>query len=138
MDNENQRIVPKIPLYAAIANYLLSIENCKKHNDSAWGDRHRALLAKLCKEHLPSGSGIDSGSQLDMTRSTSERLVFTFGFHHMNADGFYTNWTDYSVIVTPSLVHTITLRITGQDRNQLKDYLHDVFSETMKEMVDQW
>jgi len=74
----------------------------------------------------PSGSGIDDGTKLDDT-STANKLVFNTGFHHMNENGYYDGWTDHQVIVTPSLAYGFDMRITGRDRNDIKDYLYEVY-----------
>ena len=84
---------------------------------------------------MPSGSGIDSGTKLDFDRSKPNRLVFTAPYHHMNDDGMYDGWTDHDIIVTPDLGFGFDLRITGRDRNQIKDYLGDTFAEALRQDI---
>lgn len=76
---------------------------------------------------LPSGSGIDAGMKLDWDKSKPEKLIFLFSFHHMNEAGYYDGWTDHKLIITPSFSSEFELRITGRNRNQVKDYLYDLF-----------
>jgi hypothetical protein len=125
-----------IPLYAAIASLLSTIERCKKTGNDEWRDRHRDTLDTMLKEHLPSGSGIDRGSELLFDECKSNKLVFSADFHHMNDVGYYDGWSNHTVVVTPSLEHGAVLKITGRDRNDIKDYLHDVFHTTMFTPVD--
>lgn len=82
---------------------------------------------ELLMGNAPHGSGIDSGIQLDDS-STAQKLVFTFGFHHMNDNGMYDGWTYHTAIVTPDLQFGYRLKITGRDRNQIKEYLHEIIS----------
>jgi hypothetical protein len=75
---------------------------------------------------LPSGSGIDSGTKIDLDKSHAEKIIFYFGFHHMDENGFYDGWTEHTLVVTPSFTG-INLRIGGRDRNQIKEYLYDTY-----------
>ena len=76
---------------------------------------------------MPSGSGVDSGTKL-LDNSTPDRLVFQADFHHMDENGFYDGWTEHQIIVTPSLAYGFNVRITGRNRNEIKDYLADLFN----------
>lgn len=82
---------------------------------------------KLLMRDAPSGSGIDCGTKLDSS-STHKKLVFNFSFHHMDEHGFYDGWTNHQAIVTPDLGFGYSLRITGPNPNEIKEYFHDVFS----------
>src|SRR5262245_50499002 len=121
-------------LYQRIATLLQAMDNCRKTNNQEWLDKHGTLLEALCDQYLPSGSGIDRGTKLGGD-STPERLVFDLGFHHMNEYGSYDGWTEHTVIVTPSLANGINLRITGRDRNDIKEYLADVFYTALRQEI---
>lgn len=117
-------------LYKKIASTLQAWKNCTE-NGNDWADRHFERLQEYCKQ-LPSGSGIDTGTALDTDKSTSERLVFEFSFHHMNDVGMYTDWTEHTVTVTPSLAFDFELTFTGEDRDQIFDYFYDIFDEALR------
>jgi hypothetical protein len=85
------------------------------------------IRIKSAMDSAPHGSGIDSGIQLDDS-STAQKLVFTFGFHHMNENGMYDGWTQHKAIITPDLQFGYRLKITGRDRNQIKEYLYEIIS----------
>jgi hypothetical protein len=53
----------------------------------------------------------------------------------MNDAGYYDGWTDHIVIVSPSF-DGIDIKISGRNRNDIKDYLHDVFHAALTEEVD--
>jgi hypothetical protein len=114
-------------IYSKISGLLYAIQNCEQTNNTEWLTKHQDSIQKLCKD-LPSGSGIDNGTKIDMYLSKPEKLVFDVGFHHMDDNGSYDGWTEHKVIVTPSLAWGFEVRITGKDRNDIKSYLHDVYA----------
>jgi len=121
--------------YQEIASRLKAIENCQKGLNSIWEMEHKKVIDDIM-DLAPSGSGIDSGTTLDMMLSTPEHLVFHCSYHHMNENGYYDGWTDHVVHVTPSLTCGFSLRITGTNRNGIKDYLIDVYSTWLDEEVN--
>lgn len=123
-------------LFTAIARALHAQQSCEKSGNAEWFTRHGERIEDLIRQFLPHGSGIDAGIKFDFDASKVDRLVFNFGFHHMNEGGFYDGWTDHSIIVRPSLAFGIDLRITGRDRNAIKEYLYDVFNFAMSQDVD--
>ena len=127
--------------YQVIATAVQARINCGRPNTAGtinqeWPDRWTKTIKEETAK-LPSGSGIDSAPKFDFDASTPEKLVFNFGYHHMNDGGYYDGWTDHSLIVTPSLQFGFHLRITGKDRNQVKDYLYETFQYALSEDVDQ-
>lgn len=123
------------PLYALFASLLDARENCRKSGNNEWLDRHTDRLHELEKEYLPHGSGIDAQCFVDLAESRPNRLVIPFDFHHMDENGYYDGWTSHTAVVTPSLANQIDIRITGRDRNQIKDYLHEVFYNALHAVV---
>ena len=116
--------------YQQISSLLAAIENCKRSNNQEWIGRHMDKLEQLLLETLPHGAGFDAGTTLD-GRSTPERLIFNTSFHHINENGFYTGWTEHQVIITPSLQFGFNMRITGKDKNQIKEYIADVLQAAL-------
>ena len=122
-------------LYKRLAGLISAYNNCVASGNS-WSEKHKEEILKLCEDKLPHGAGIDNGTQIDLERSTDEKLVFTTSYHHMNNVGMYDGWTDHTVIVTASLAHYINIRITGKNRNDIKDYLHEVFLDCLSGEVE--
>ena len=114
-------------LYATFASLIAARLNCVTAHNDEWFEKHSERIAELL-EHMPSGSGIDSGTKINLNASSPEKLVFDTAYHHMNDAGMYDGWTEHTVIVTPSLAFGFNLRITGRDRNGIKEYLHEVYS----------
>jgi hypothetical protein len=119
------------PLVQLIAAHLDAMARCA----AGWRDYHESAIEWLCREHLPSGSGFDSGSTLAFADSRPDRLCFETSFHHMNDSGHYDGWTQHRVIASPSFVLGFELKVTGRDRRQIKDYIAETFSQALSTAV---
>jgi hypothetical protein len=129
-------------LAATIFDLCQAIENCENQpsgytsaagSPHPWLAKHRASLKSACAL-LPSGSGIDNGTKFVQASAATERIQFTCGYHHMNDQGSYDGWTEHVINVKPSW-SGMTITISGSNRNDVKEYLHDVFSETLSTLV---
>lgn len=129
------------PLYQELARLLTAYQNCcspsANESQREWAPKHQATIEAIVKEQMPSGSGIDRGTKLDLDVSSEEKLVFATAFHHMNEGGMYDGWTEHTVICTPSLAFQFRLKVTGRDRNGIKDYLHSTFQEALAAEVSE-
>lgn len=122
-------------LYVRLARLVGAYKRCTSSGND-WAEKHEATILKLVKEHLPSGSGFDSGTDLDLVASSDEKLVFHTHFHHMNDGGMYDGWTDHTVVIKPSLSFGFVMRITGRDRRQIKEYIAESFDIALREEHD--
>jgi hypothetical protein len=118
----------------ALANAIVARANCAKLGNNEWYAKHDATIEHIEKEYLPSGCGIDSGTKVDlseprgMCRSNGKtRIVLVTAYHHMNENGMYDVWTEHEITIVPNLLHGYTLKISGSNRNDIKEYLNDVF-----------
>lgn len=62
------------PLCAAICNAVVARANCAKSGNSEWFDRWSEQLEQLA-QLLPSGSGFDSGTRIDIEQDIVTRVV---------------------------------------------------------------
>ena len=124
----------EVVLYKAVASRLDGYQRSKVGNKPEWSREHEVILNQLL-DRLPSGAGWDCGVKLDLDASNPEKLVFYGSFHHMDDKGYYDGWTDHTIIVKPSLFTEITLKVTGRNRNGIKDYLHQMFHESLTQMI---
>ena len=125
-------------LYVELARTIRAYENCSNsdhENHREWKLKHAARLGELVHEHMPSGSGVDNGTSLNLEKSSGEKLVFETSYHHMNDAGMYDGWTEHTVVVTASLMFGFNLRITGRNRNDIKEYLVSLFQESLLKEV---
>jgi hypothetical protein len=122
-------------LYARIASALEAQANCDKTGNAEWRHLHVQTIVNLVREFMPSGSGFDSGTTLDFATSDKSRLTFATSFHHMHDSGMYDGWTEHGVVITASLAHGIDMRITGRDRNGIKDYIAECFDAALRRVL---
>lgn len=124
------------PLFQMIASAVQAHRSLVDQPDHAWHQKHGERARQLTSQFMPSGSGVDNGTIIDLERSREDRLIFTFGFHHMN-DGFYDGWTDHELIVRPSLTNEFDLTVTGRNRNEIKDYLYETHDHALRQIIEQ-
>ena len=128
----------KRKVYSEIASRVIAIGNCINSKNTEWQAKHETALEEIVKEFMPRGSGFDSGTTLDIDaaiKCNAAKLVFNTSFHHMNDGGYYNGWTSHVVTVSPSLAFDFTLKISGRDRNGIKEYMHDVFNQALNTEV---
>jgi hypothetical protein len=123
------------PLYQHFAHCFAALMNCDNSGNQEWAGIWADRIAALAREHLPSGSGFDSGSTFDLDESRPDRFVMQTSFHHMNDSGMYDGWTEHRVIMTPSFLSGFDLKITGRDRRQIKDYIGETFHNLLSAPV---
>lgn len=82
---------------------------------------------------LPSGSGIDSGSKI--LEASSKRIKIQADFHHMSEHGYYDGWTEHTITITPSLANGFELKISGRNKNDIKEYLGETFDYILRHEV---
>jgi hypothetical protein len=125
----------QVKVYQRFAQLLQARENCKKHGNKEWFEKHDDEINVLINQ-LPSGSGIDSGNSLD-EKSTSEKIIINSSFHKMDENGFYDGWINYRVIITASLSWDFNLNIIGNfgKRQDIKEYLAEIYSNSFSEIA---
>jgi hypothetical protein len=115
-----------------IASLIAARANCMKSGNMDWHLRHGEQLARIIRDCLPSGSGFDCGTTLcEEECRDGERLVFSTEFHHMDGHGGYDGWTQHKVTVYPSLVFGLDIRVSGRDRDGIKDYIVQCFHDAL-------
>jgi len=117
-------------LIQSIAWRIAARQNCARMNNPEWFARHTEQLDKLAGELPPV-------TRIDLDASTTNRIVLLTEYHHMNDGGYYDGWTTHRVIVQPDLLSGFNVTITGRDRNDIKDYLADVFRTALAEVSPQ-
>lgn len=124
-------------LYQKIAQIFSAYLNCIESNSVEWQDKHQERLEKIIENCLPYGSGFDTGTKLDYSRSNPNKLVFDTEFHHMNENGYYDGWTQHKVTIKPNLQFGYHMNITGINKDNIKDYISDVFSNCFDSEINE-
>lgn len=124
-------------LYSELSTLIASYRNMLDKDNSEWAGKHEDRIRHFVKNYMPHGSGFDNGTKIDLDESHAEKLVFYTAFHHLNEGGFYDGWTEHTVIVTPSFsTPGFHLRISGRNRREIKDVIHDSFSHSLSKNVE--
>lgn len=118
-----------------IASAVQARLNCKASGNQEWYEKHTDRAEDLVEVYMPSGSGFDMGTKIDWQKSNADKIVFDTSFHHMNGNGYYDGWTEHQVVVTPSF-QGLNLRVTGRDRNDIKDYIIAIFDTACEREVE--
>lgn len=121
-------------LYSEFSKTISAYKRCVA---GEWAKRHQETL-DLLLERMPSGSGLDNGVRLDLDSSHEDKLIFNTEYHHMNDGGYYDGWTSHSIVITPSLSQDFHIRVTGRDRNEVKEYIAETFSFALQRDVTYW
>lgn len=125
------------PIYKLIANAVVARKNCIASGNYGWLHRWDAQLDRIERNHLPRGSGIDGGTAIDREKSTEHKILLRTSFRHMTEDGMYDGWTDHLIVIEASLLSEFNVRsVSGRDRNDIKDYLAEVFDAALREEID--
>lgn len=123
-------------LYQILAAKIDARRNSIKSGNAEWESNHENAIRNLTDE-LPHGSGIDGENEIDLDKSTGEKIIIHTSFHHMDEYGGYDGWTDHTLTVTPSLQFGFNLKISGRNRNDIKDYLYECFAEDLNREVEE-
>jgi len=115
--------------YQRIAQTFNAYNNCIKSENKEWENKHANNLEEMVKNYLPRGSGFNSGTKFNWDESKDNKLVFNTAFYHMNEGGYYDGWTEHKIIITPDLMNDFNVKITGKNRNQIKEYIHSCFAD---------
>lgn len=73
----------------------------------------------------------DNGTAIDFDSITEARITLSAPFHHMDANGYYDGWEDYSITLRPSFIGRISVTVRGRNRNDIKSYLAEMFEHTL-------
>lgn len=129
-------LIRKVPLYVAIAEAVEARRSALERGD---GEHYGVWEEKLLyyeTELLPSGSGFDSGTRIVRGLSGDKKIVLYTSYHHM-VEGMYDGWTEHEVVITPVLgTRRISIRVTGRDRNDIKEYIADTFADALIREVE--
>lgn len=126
----------KIPLYVRLARAIEAYRRCVETKNDEWLKRWRDDIDELVNE-FPSGAGFDNGWRFS-PQSSVAKLMFNTDFHHMNDNGCYDGWTEHTITVTPVLDYGFELKISGRNRNGIKELIADVVDEVLRREIDEF
>lgn len=109
--------------------YQALVQNENRKRNLKFVDAAEIMHKRLIDE-LPSGSGFDSGTKL--ISADYKKIVLQTAFHHMNDNGFYCGWTYHTIVIRPSFLFDIEITISGANRSDIKDYIHECVYSLMQ------
>jgi hypothetical protein len=122
-------------LYNSPASKIAAIENCRTSGNIEEIARHTAAILYLVERYMQADAGIEHGTCIDFSNSNQNHIVFDTRFDHTPEGSYSACWTRHKVIVTPALVCDFDIRITGRDRNGVKEDLREMFDEALRTVV---
>lgn len=120
-------------MYVELAHVLGTLRSLRDKASSEHDEKMLTMweewLSRLVSM-LPSGSGIDNGTSVNEASSHVGKIVLETAYHHMDEYGGYDGWTNHTITITPTF-GSIYVRMSGPNRNQIKDYLFDTYHEAL-------
>ena len=107
-----------------LALHIKYAKECKE----GYKESHEEAIEEA-NQMLPHGSGIDGKCEINLPSSSENKIIIDLEFHHMDEHGSYDGWTTHSITLTPSFVNGFDMKVSGVNRNDIKDYLVDTFNE---------
>jgi hypothetical protein len=129
-------------LYQQIARTVDALKRSQERGNDRWVYRHGETLESISRNLLPSGSGFDSGTEIDLDESSADRLVLRTSFHHMSEHG-YIGWSHWRIVVTPNLMFGCSVEVEcldeqpdpDHDVESMADYIGEVFDHDLNEPI---
>jgi hypothetical protein len=123
-------------VFQELAEAIESSHSAERNQNHEWAIKHRLRAQNIADNFLPSGAGWDLGTKIDLDKSNPTVIRLSGSFHHMSEVGHYCGWTNHNIVIRPVLTYGgIDIRITGRDRNQIKDYLGEIFQHALTRTI---
>lgn len=119
-----------------IARNIAIIKNVR--SNSTHVECANQALNYVEREILPRGSGIDKVVSIDRDKSSENKIVTIVDYHHMDNEGYYCGWRQYTVTVSACLAWGgIDVKVTGNEGRYFgtKDYLAELFLQVMQREI---
>lgn len=122
-------------LYKKLSAALQAQKNCLEHKNPTWHAIWSDRVEKIMRS-APSGSGFNTGTSLEYVQEPDTELRFCTEYNHMDEAGYYDGWTTHVVKVTPRF-SGIDIKVTGKNKNDIKEYIGDVFYDWLTTELDE-
>lgn len=118
---------------AAFVSCETALLNSVENGNPEWVTRWQTRIAKLV-EVIPRGSGIDRAPRKRSDIEVMPSVIrFEIGYHHEDDGGFY-GWTDHVITIRPAF-DGLDVRVSGRNRRNVKDYLHEAMEHAFTRHV---
>jgi hypothetical protein len=89
-------------VYQKLAQTLQAYRNCLDSGNEEWVYKHFDTICSIEKNNLPSGSGFDTGTKIEIDDCNESLIVLWVDYHHMDENGSYCGWSEHRVKVSPT------------------------------------
>jgi len=140
------RLLNAPPLYQKLARLIAASFSAFSLGNWTWADNHKDAADQLVFEFMPSGSGFDSGTQIDWNSQEAwfqnhkkvDRIYMRTSFHHMNEAGMYTHWTHHALTITAAFDGFDMHMTKGRADEGFMDYAQDSFNDALLSKKFDW
>lgn len=113
---------------AKLTDYFIYWKDANQCLDKKWVVPSKARLSELL-EPLPRSNGLDAGVVFDWNRSKPNKFIFSFNYYYRDKRGDRSGWTRHQLIITAGYFNKFYMRITGRNKNKMKESLLTLFNE---------
>ena len=121
--------------YIRLAQEICAYHHCRQTGHSQGMLLHEDNIDKLMHD-APHGSGFNNGTGINLDISHSERLELKTSYHHMNDNGMYVKWTCHNIIIKANLTNDFSIKVTGENYNNIKEYITDIFVDWLEQETE--
>jgi len=111
-----------------VGQLMGAIEGCLVQNRAEWQAKHEHTLRQFVRETAPCGQTWYS-TGLNIKKSSTTQLVFRGAFRHED------RWTEHTITVKPNFGLGFTFKISGLNKNDVKDCLKEMFTNWLSSEV---
>lgn len=119
------------PVYQVLAGLQYAITNCRKSGNKEWEDRHHTRFDKLAVKYIARNTAGDFSCDPQIG---FDILKFGVEIQHFK-DGVYSERTQHTVTVRPSLAYGFTITVSGRNVNDIKDAIVEMFDSALRQPV---
>ena len=122
-------------LYKKVAILLHSIKAHQKYKAKHHSLHYITKLQVVLRQNLPVADRWYFNLRFDVKRSTVNELIVSLNYLHLAPTGAVTANTAHDIIFTPDLINDFKIEVTGENTNNIHDYLTDRFTEIFQSEV---
>jgi len=120
-------------IYQELATLTDARLRCIQMDNKEWEEKHTEKIEEMVKR-FPIDDPI-----FDFYESNGQKLVIHSSYHHMNENGFWDGYSDFTIKVTSDLMFGFKLSILGKfprKYESTKDYLHELISSELDKIYE--
>ncbi len=120
-----------------LASAIGAHNRCVESKNGQWEDHWFEVITNIINNHLPNGSGFDSGCQIELEQQKHNKLIIHSSYHAMNEHGMYDGWYNFRVVIVPDFTD-FDFKVIGNFGKYAynKEYIEDTFYHCLSEIIE--